>query len=266
MKPTDGNKNSPFAFLIIFIMILSFGICFYTMRKVITKDNVEEETLNEIDPFDYLNIKYSGSNGEGIIDVEIKPNDKDIILQDFYIDISEKRGLSNDDKVKVNVSSSKYILKNREKTFTVKGLDDYLTDAGVLSEDDIKIIKSAAKDNLAKATKNVKDTTKMTDRNFAKIYLLSDGAKKNILYYVEKIDYKTKNNVDFSCYLVVYFKNAIIYHGDQPRLDYYSTSHTGGVLAIDDNRGGYVNGYNSLEEVKQSLYKGQPENMTLTEK
>lgn len=266
MKPTESSKNSPFAYLIIFIMILSFGICFYTMKKVITKESVEEGAPNEFDPFDYLVIKYSGCNGEGIIDVEIKPNDKDIILADFYIDVSEKRGLSNDDKVKVNVSSSKYILTNREKTFTVKGLDDYLIDASLLSEDDISIIRSAAKDSLAKATKNVKDTTKMTDRKFEHIYLLSDGAKKNILYYVEKIDFKTKNNVEFSCYFVVYFKDAIIYHGDQPRLDYYSTSHTGGVLAIDDNRGGYVNGYKTLDEVKQSLYKGQPDNMTLTEK
>lgn len=267
-KPNDKeilHKKNPLLYVIILIILLSIVVSIYSFTKI-AKNEIVEINNETVEVFDFLDVKFDGNNGNGKVNVTMKENKYNMILSDIYMDISQTRGLFNDDKIKISVYSSKYHLNTSEKVYTVSGLDEYLRDVSNLTDEDIELIKKAANTNMEKARKGLKKTTSIKDQELAKIYLLSDGEKTNLLYYVEKDVFKTDKGVLETAYVVVYFKNAIIYHGENPRFDYYSSSYTGSYLPIDNNKGGYISGFKNLDDVKQSLYKGQSNSMKYSEK
>lgn len=101
-------------------------------------------SIPEVDSFEYLTVNFSGTNGNGNAEVVLaKYGEYD--LNDFDYELSKFKKLSNGEKIKLTVKSS--VLddgtgmkraKDGSKVYEVKGLQEYVTDANALTEENLK--------------------------------------------------------------------------------------------------------------------------------
>ena len=144
--------------LIIIICLVVFGfmstIIFSTVGAMRFSNAIKEETTKVIDtdinPFDKLTIKYTGVSGNAVGRLD----DKDIhgisTLKKITSDLEK---LSNGDTITVKYPQDSYKDGNTiyhftetEKTYTVRGLDEYVTDINEIGEEDLAALKKNAID------------------------------------------------------------------------------------------------------------------------
>lgn len=103
---------------------------FKNAKKIVKVNGLEE--LEEVDVFKYINVVFSGKNGDGSLEI-VKTTDDDFIT-DVYVGTDKKHyygGLLNGDEVTIEVYSNVQIAtkykktpKTKTKTFTVTGLEE----------------------------------------------------------------------------------------------------------------------------------------------
>lgn len=118
------------------------------------KDKVSNLTeLEKFDPFDGLNVKFSGVSSEGIPEISYDGDELD--LSDFDWDNTE--GLRNGDKVTVYLSNTDMeyyadsigkVPDKISKEYTVSGLDEYVTSYDSLTKDFLDDVKKEAEDEI----------------------------------------------------------------------------------------------------------------------
>ena len=120
--------------------------------KVTVKDL---EALPELDPFQYLNVTFTGTAPQGVMNVENTLSSAPISGLRFNFD--KENNFKNGDVVTVTVTAGSndateyckergYTLVSDKKEFKVEGLDEYVTTKADLTDDMIKELSKQAED------------------------------------------------------------------------------------------------------------------------
>lgn len=165
------------------------------------------EKAKLVNPFESINIVYTGIAPNGSVQVEKNSNEP--IIKNIYFEITPNSGLKNGDEVTVRVQNagdaSYYvenygaILSETEKTYTVEGLDCYVQSASEISDDILEKMKKQAEDSFY--AKAARWDERVTATNVAYIgnYFLkpkfNSGSYDNYIYLIYKIDTTFENDV-----------------------------------------------------------------------
>jgi len=162
-------------------------------------EGLEEAEI--VDPFDFVEITYSGYSSLGTADVEYTG---DISGLSFEIDNAES--LSNGDTVQINllyndslasetsIVDQGIILSEVSKDFIVDGLMEYITDLSLISDDAMKAMKKQAEDEIvANPPKGFDGGWSVESEEYLGVYFLTKkdmttGKNKNILTLVYSVD------------------------------------------------------------------------------
>lgn len=196
--------------------------------------------VNEMDPFENIELTYSGISPMGSVKVSKKV--KNNIMDDLYFDVEPSDGLSNGDKVVVSISDGwwddiqsyyldeygvKFTLTSKE--YTVDGLGSYITSLTQIPKESLDKMKIQSEDTLkayvAQAWNEHESLDEMTyigsylltpknaKENYGYIYGYNSGYN-NEVYLVYKI--QASNNFDeadihenFTYYYFVAFQDII---------------------------------------------------------
>ena len=235
--------------LIVVGAIIAGIFLFFTVCIAIGK--VNEEPKPEINPFDYLEISFEGTSGEGKVKVDIKDNNDNISLNDFSYKWTKDVNLSEGDTTTINVESNNYNLSEKTKKYTVTGLSTYLNNLD-LSPETINNIHILSTDLTHKIPYNLKS---LLDRKYVKLYLITDNKNKNTLYDVEQVT--TNRNETY--YIVAYYQK-VIYNKNNNSISYNSSMYMGNQVS------GTLVGYRSLDELKTEITTKMSSDMQLIEK
>ena len=141
-----------FALLIIGFITLStviFSVIGHSVMMITSEKPVQEENKPvEVDPFSKISIYYYGVSGSAKASISDINNSA---VRSIPMTVSELDGLSNGDTITIkyeedNVTeyNKDYILTETEKTYTVEGLEEYVTDITDVDEEDLQILKDHA--------------------------------------------------------------------------------------------------------------------------
>ena len=155
---TDINiqkaKKTARVIIIIFVIFFFGSIILGVMGNLLRYSNIvkdsskNSEVETKINPFDRLNISYYGMSGAATARI----HDTNVNAISSIVKTSTNlENLSNGDTITVKYGTdmvksgnTKYIFTATEKTFTVKGLEEYVADINDVGEEDLAILKKNA--------------------------------------------------------------------------------------------------------------------------
>lgn len=116
-----------------------------------TVEDLDE--VEQLDPFENLEVLFSGISPQGVIEYSYQGNDERIRSLSFAVTQSEH--LKNGDTVLITVDSEDkitgqkgYICTKKSKEYTVEGLDEYINSFKDISEDFLNKMKTEAEDSI----------------------------------------------------------------------------------------------------------------------
>lgn len=219
-----------------------------------------------INPFEYIEVKFEGINGEGEATVElIKSNNKIQSLDDLNIRLSQTYNLSENDVISIttNDANSPCWHSVKYKEYTVKGLELFLNDLDDIDENAEKVIHNKSEQLIGKT---IDDQPQFTNLKQEKFYLISDGDKENVLFDVYSCDWELIEGYDKTVYLVAYYTDIIVHNGKNATFSYDDCMYTGELMYEGSYSNGYVYGFESLEDIELDLTTNRSPNMVLTSK
>ncbi len=219
-----------------------------------------------INPFDYLNVKFEGIDGQGSATVElIKTNGHVTSLDDLCISVSKQYQLSENEVITIttNPFESTCWHSQTSKEYVVKGLELFLSDLNNIDENAEKMIHQKSQQILEKA---IDDKPQFSTPKHEKFYLLSDGDKENILYDVFSCEWELVEGYSETIYLVAYYTNIIVHNGDNATFSYDDCMYTGNILSKGSYANSSVCGFDSLEDIEIDLNTNHAPDMVITEK
>lgn len=117
----------------------------------VTAENLEE--VKQIDPFEGLDVTFSGVSPDGRLEIEYNGPSDHVITESFEADRWD--GLKNGDTVTISIQSNDgfavqqgYVLSPKEKSYTVSGLDEYVMDYASLSDEFLDALQEDAQDTI----------------------------------------------------------------------------------------------------------------------
>ncbi len=226
--------------VIIALAILFIGVLvFYYSREYIE------------DPFEGVNVTFSGIDGMGTAEITFS-NKKN---SDINYKLSKDNNLSEDEEIKIRVSSENYRFGQREKTYKVEGLLKYLSKLEDISESQRKTINEKSSALLRQDVENgYSFEGTITELTPYKFYL-GTKSKGNYLFDIFKIKIKTSTGKVFEKYVVAEYENIIITD------DVFKFTHLerigNSILAGDpkqytvlsDDYAGFLFGFESINEL-----------------
>ena len=196
-------------FIVLFIGSIASGIIMGISRykDAITQQN--KETVNEIDPFDKVNINYYGVSGKATA----RLNDSNKYeVSSIEKTISKDEGLKNGDTITVKYTkdsakqyNTKYVLLKTEKTYTVEGLDEYVDDVMGIEPDDLEVLKKNA---IIKAEAECKEDEFAYLEGSFDIYAVYTMVKKDFngqrAVFIVTFDYKEDGEIKTGYFMAEY--------------------------------------------------------------
>ncbi|MBQ8571975.1 MAG: hypothetical protein IJ451_00745 [Ruminococcus sp.] len=219
-----------------------------------------------INPFEYIDVKFEGINGEGEVKVElIQSNNRIQSLDDLNIRLSQTYYLSENDVISISTNDLNSPCRHRVKykEYTVKGLELFLTNLDDIDEYAEKLIHQKS-EQLIKMAIDVKP--QFTNLKHEKFYLLSDRDKENVLYDVYTCNWELVEGNSKTVYLVAYYTDIIVHNGDNATFSYEDSMYTGNLLSEGSHSNGCIYGFESLEDIELDLNTNHSPDMVLTEK
>lgn len=144
---------------------------------------VEDTTLESIDPFEFLDITYSGAQPNA--SMEIYNNTTSAVMGGFVYTATPSAGLSNGDEVVISVSYDKdslkdagYTLSSTSTTFTVEDVPAYAADISEIDDACVQDMEEQALDTLTSYLQNTSAEDICENLFNASLSLVFDG-----LYY-----------------------------------------------------------------------------------
>ena len=226
---------------------------------------VYNSALPSVDPFEYITVSFSGGNGKGEAELHIRKDKETDTSQIRYV-LSQNYGLSEGDVIRVEAESEAYQLTKKRKTYTVKGLDTYLTSLASLSDEAIEAIHAKSEEvsrrNRERSDEIVHDC-KYCEPNC--MYLLTDEGNRNLLYDVYEAGFSMEHDEVYRVYLVTYYENIIVRDTDPVTLDYGRCFYDGKTIQFGETifHMSTISGYETLEEIEEALTANQDPTMTL---
>lgn len=247
--------------------------------KLSYKDMTEKveglEEPEEVDPFEHVEMVYSGTAPYGSASVNV--NGDEDYLYDISFEVSPSSGLSNGDTVTVTASgysgddallgSYGVTLSNTESSFTVEGLAKYVTSLEEVSDDALAQMQAQSEDVIRadEARGNAENVT-LDNLTYMGSYLLSAKNPDSVygafdmLYMVYRKDltfhYDEEGFTDtLSCYYTVRFDDLTV-SGGTVSVDLMNYTETSASFDYSvqygeetyETDGYYVNGYETLDD------------------
>ena len=220
-----------------------------------------------IDPFNYVTVTFSGGNGKGEAKLNLHSNDRVDASQIRYV-LSQSYGLSEGDEIRVEAESDVYQLTKKRETYTVEGLDPYVTSLTALSDEALSVIHAKSEEvslrNRERSEEIVHDCVYYKP---VMMYLLTDGANRNLLYDVYEAGFSMENDDVYYVYLVTYYENIIVRDEEPVTIDYGRCFYDGNTITFGESmfNQSTLRGYETLEEIEEDLTANQDTNMKLRE-
>ena len=206
------------------------------------------ESVPQVDPFDGLEVTFTGTSGNGWCDYEYKGTRDDIYGFDFECD--KYSDLSNGDEIVIkytgydeeNPDWSDFVPTVTEKTYVVEGLDFYITSIEDLDPQALEAIKTAVQKDALTNNEDIDDAD-VSDPEYCG-YLLA---------YLDEPDYYDNNKL-----ILVYRSEITPYEtGAVPYALYYAAGYTDLLNTEDALEDAYTTRlYNSVDLPYTDSYVG----------
>ena len=225
------------------------------------------EVIGSFDPFDYIDVSFTGTAPNGY--VSVSNNYMDDMAYNISFSTAPQNGLSNGDTVTVTASlnmsedafAERYgtLPSTLTKEYTVEGLSAYIQSASELSTELIDKINTQAKDACTAKLKNgsswYNSSIEPTNVVYVGNYFLTpkDGSDKkgNILYMVYKVTYSAvgkKNSYEVDRYVVFKYTDIMDLPEEGVFINVmeYQMSYDS---EWDGNEGLYYYGYTTTDQI-----------------
>ena len=214
----------------------------------------------KVNPFDYIEVSFQGTDGDG--EAVMKKVSKDKVDPNrIDYDISKYSDLSQGETISIVADSSSYRLSEKSKTYMVVGLDEYLKDIADIPEEALELIQQKAKSvqeiNLS-AEQEAFDNMKPV-----KLFLLTDGERKNQLYVVHEVTFSTEKG-KLTYYVSTCFEGVVLRKGAEDSVYLPGGRYYGNTVGTGKT-GFFISGFESVDAVRADILTSQEKNMRLTE-
>lgn len=201
-----------------------------------------------IDPFDYVEVVFSGTDGSG--KAEIKPLPIDGEGNDIRYSLSEKQFLSEGQSLILRASEGSYNLKENKKTYVVTGLDLYVTDTSQLDEAARNYLHELSENAIHQSYGNGKNFSMLgvldkrydtyTDRLYCTV-LLSDEHRENCILDVYEITFSNEENSD-TVFVAFEITGVVLHKNSAAPLSFENGCFSGDFIHLG-NANGWGDGY-----------------------
>lgn len=238
-------------------IVVIFSLFFVLILSLIIIKNVEPTREYVENPFDMIDITFSGKNGQGIVKVKINDPTKG----NLKYTLSKKEKLSEGEIITVTFKNDEnYRFGVSEKQYTVKGLAQYIKSINELDEDIKKEIHEISYGVLKSGIEgSYSYSGEITELKPYKFYLLT-GDSSNVLYDVYTAKIKTKSGNIYEKYVLVWYQDVIILSDNVWN---YSEKKIGGkqigagdpktMNALSKDYAGYITGYLTIDDFKTAV-------------
>ncbi|MCR4596559.1 MAG: zinc ribbon domain-containing protein [Lachnospiraceae bacterium] len=190
----------------------------------ITIDGLEK--IDTFDPFEGVEVEYTGVSPNASAQITSRPNNNGL---DYYI--KENGGFKNGDSVTITAQYSYYspeeyvaqfnkMPETLEKTMTVEGVDEYITDVSQITASDLDAMKKQCEDKIrAQAANSWNKEVSVGALDYDSAYLLtakdtsnSYDINKIVIVYKVTANFSFENsdyNTSYQYYYYVTYTNAI---------------------------------------------------------
>lgn len=253
-KEADRRKTGPLK-----IYLLIFGVIALLLVFV---NAVNYLSMPQINPFDYIEVSFVGTDGDGEVKLEVKGAIDCIDANFIDFEISKEDYLFQGETITVEAASEKYRLSEQSKSFIVEGLDEYLKDLEDIPQEALELIHLKAEARLELNLDSSKESGHFIDMKPVKLFLLTDGKQTNSLYDAFEVHFST-NDGEKTFYVLVGFDDVIVRNGAQVSIDMSYGMYCGHLTQVQGWL--WITAYNSLEEIRAELLTGQDSYMELKE-
>lgn len=246
------QKKSIQVALIIIIVLAVIGMA-TTMIKNFAKPR--------INPFDYIEVSFQGTDGDGELVMQTISKDN-VAPHHIEYEISKAWDLMQGETISIVAASSEYRLTETFKTYIVEGLDEYLKSMEDIPEGALELIHQKALSEQELNLSHVKKTGVFVDMKLVKLFLLTDGARNNMLCVVHEVKISTEEG-DTIRYVSTGYEDVVLRKGVQTSLDlshgvYYGNTVETGTLF-------YITGYETVEAARADILTSQKQSMEFEE-
>lgn len=217
-------------------------------------------TKKTVDPFQYVEVSFSGTDGEGKATFKSLPIDGK--ENDISYSFSYSSWLSEGDKVTLTAEGRSYNLRKRTETYTVSGLDLYVTDAAQLDEAAKEVLSELSEKAIRVGFDGTEDYSwwvydkRYESYSYRMLYrtLLSDGQRDNCVLDVYELTFTMGGETDV-VYTGYEMTGVILRRNGTQPVVVKDGQFTGDYVHIGDGRGwgdrymGTVTGFVSKEAV-----------------
>lgn len=240
---------------------IKFIVAAVVVLLILLSAAFEQLSKPQVNPFDCIEVTFQGTDGEGKAVLQTKSTaDIDVNYIDFVI--SKKNYLLQGETITVTATSDRYLLTEKERVYTVEGLDEYLTDLEDIPADALEMIHLRAESALELNLDSSKSAGFFLDMKPVKLFLTTDGKQTNSLYDVFEVRFTTVDG-EKTFYVMAVFSDVVVRDGEQTSINMSSGVYSGNLTQVQGWL--YIMAYNSLEEIKASLLTSQESQMELKE-
>lgn len=232
------------------------GIRFSAKEQEFTVEGLKEVTM--IDPFEHLEVIYSGTAPNGSAKVTYTGGDG--VLSSSKFKISQSSKLSNGDKITVTVSMSEdsalakgYAFTQTSKEYTVSGLKEYVSKCADITGDALASLQKGATDVIDSKFAGNEDKYTKSELKYEGMYILSSKTGNRNRVYLVYSTTITSTDGAFNP-INVYYPVRIdsVYKDADGKIQTSDTTYTiSGSSTMIDNSGNsrYVLGYTDTSKM-----------------
>ncbi len=246
--------------VILVILLILFLLCLPCILGIVAIFAFQPERP-EINPFDYIEVSFEGTDGRGEVVITELVNEE-VAVDDIRYEVSEEGGLSVGDKVRITASSIDYELEEDVKLYTVEGLDEYIKDLDSLSEEELNVIHACAENEMDYRINSLEEAGAKVTYRPVKLFLITDEKSDNVLYDVYEFSISTEAESVIT-YMVVSFDSAIIQKTEPLTLDYWWPGLYGEYNRLES--GLHYYGYASMDDIRAGVISDMESGMSLKE-
>lgn len=213
-----------------------------------------------VSPFDLIEVSFEGRDGEGEIVITQLVTEYDSNYIDY--EVSKSRNLIQGELITITAESQQYRLAESSKTYEVQGLEEYLKDLDGIPQEALELIHVRAESVLDLNIDDTKRVGYFQEMKPVKLYLLTDGARSNVLYDVFEIRFITDSG-EQTYYVLACFDQVLVRQGKQVSIDMSYGMYFGGLTQVQGAT--WIMAYDSLEEVRASILTSLESDMELKE-
>ncbi|MBQ4536924.1 MAG: hypothetical protein II994_04835 [Lachnospiraceae bacterium] len=228
-----------------------------------------EASRPEINPFDYIEVSFSGTDGYGELIITELVNEE-IAVDEISFDVSRDDGLSVGEKVRITASSTEYRLKEEVRIYTVEGLDEYIKSLDNLTQEEMDVIHVNAENEYGSRIAELKENNLLISYKPVKMFLITDEKQANALYDVYEFNVSTISG-EQTYYAVVEFRSIMLQKTEPLTIRCSWTDFSGDGYCLNEDGWNYSErvyfyGYSSLDEVRTYVTSEMESGMVLKER